>query len=250
ARWLTTRQGGGRQGLPAGAMHFEFIDQPLANLSADGRSAKVRWMALLMQGDGRGGTRIEGGIYENEYRRDGNTWKIALSRYYPQYEGDHAGGWANVGNGELPVVPYHFTLEESGIPLPPAPGPAPRTSQSLTALEQRIALLNDEDMVRNLQHAYGYYVDRRMWDDVVDLFAKDGVIEIIGVGTFKGPEGVRRAMERMGPAGLTHGVLNDHPIFDAIVKVQAGGTEAISRGLELGQVGEADKGTQHWEFNV
>jgi hypothetical protein len=250
ARWLTAKQGGGRQGLPAGAMHFEFIDQPLANLSADGRSAKVRWMALLMQGDGRGGTRIEGGIYENEYRRDGNTWKISLSRYYPQYEGNHAEGWANVGDGELPVVPYHFTLQESGIPLPPAPAPAPRTSLSLDALEQRIARLNDEDRVRNLQHAYGYYVDRRMWDDVVDLFATDGVIEIVGVGTFKGPEGVRRAMERMGPAGLTHGVLNDHPIFDAIVKVQPGGAEAISRGLELGQVGEADKGTQHWEFNV
>src|SRR5690606_23966740 len=96
----------------------------------------------------------------------------------------------------------------------------------------------------------GYYVDRRMWDDVVDLFAKDAVVEIAGVGTFRGAEGVRRAMERMGPAGLVQGVLNDHPIFDAIVRVQAGGAEAISRGLELGQVGDADKGTQHWEFNV
>ncbi len=250
ARWLTAKQGGGRQGLAPGAMHFEFIDQPLANLSADGRSARARWMALLLQGDGRGGTRIEGGIYENEYRREGSTWKIAVSRYFPQYEGNYADGWSNAGNGDLPVVPYHFTLEESGVPLPPASGAAPRSGLSLSALEQRIAALNDEDRVRNLQHAYGYYVDRRMWDDVVDLFAKDAVIEIMGVGTFKGPEGVRRAMERMGPAGLSQGVLNDHPIFDAIVRVQRGGNEAVSRGLELGQVGDAEKGTQHWEFNV
>jgi hypothetical protein len=247
--WLT-EQGGGRQGLAPGAMRFEFIDQPLANLSADGRSAKVRWMALLMQGDGKGGTRIEGGIYENEYLRDGGTWKISLSRYYPQYDGDHANGWRNTDNADLPIVPYHFTLAESGTPLPPAAQPAPRSTVPLATLEQRIAALNDEDKVRNLQHAYGYYVDRRMWDDVVDLFARDAVVEIVGVGTFRGPEGVRRAMERMGPAGLTHGVLNDHPIFDAIVRVQPGGTEAISRGLELGQIGEADKGTQHWEFNV
>lgn len=249
ARWLT-QQGGGRQGLPAGAMRFEFIDQPLANLSADGRSAKVRWMALTMSGDGKGGTSILGGIYENEYLREGNVWKISLSRYYPQYDGDHANGWRNTDNGDLPIIPYHFTLAESGIPLPPASGSAPRSGVSLAALEQRIAVLNDEDKVRNLQHAYGYYVDRRMWDDVVDLFAKDAVLEIVGVGTFQGPEGVRRALARMGPAGLTQGVLNDHPLFDTIVRVQPGGAEAIARGLELGQIGEADKGTQHWEFNV
>src|SRR5690606_24355473 len=183
-------------------MHFEFIDQPLANLSPDGRSAKARWMGLLMAGDGKGATRIEGGIYENEYVRDGEVWKISISRYYPQYEGDHADGWHNVGNADLPVVPYHFTLAESGIPLPPAVGQPPRSRQSLADLERRSAALNDEDTVRNLQHAYGYYVDRRMWDDVVDLFAKDAVVESAGVGTFRGAEGVRRAMERMGPAGL------------------------------------------------
>lgn len=249
AGWLT-RQGGDRQGLPAGAMRFEFIDQPLANLSVDGRTARVRWMAMLMSGNGAGGTRIEGGIYENEYRREAGTWKISVSHYYPQFEGDHANGWYNIDNADLPVIPYHFSPEESGIPLPPAAGTAPPSNLSLHELEQRIARLNDEDKVRNLQHAYGYYVDRRMWDDVVDLFAADAVVEIAGVGTFRGAEGVRRAMERMGPAGLAHGVLNDHPIFDAIVRIQPGGNEAISRGLELGQVGEADKGTAHWEFNV
>jgi hypothetical protein len=152
--WLT-EQGGGRQGLAPGAMRFEFIDQPLANLSADGRSAKVRWMALLMLGDGKGGTRIEGGIYENEYLRDGGTWKISVSHYFPQYEGDYANGWSNVGNADLPIVPYHFTLAESGIPLPPASQPAPRSNVSLATLEQRIAALNDEDTVRSLQLADG-----------------------------------------------------------------------------------------------
>jgi hypothetical protein len=148
------------------------------------------------------------------------------------------------------VIPYHFTLAESGIPLPPATGVPPRSGATLADLERRVAALNDEDKVRNLQHAYGYYVDRRMWDDVVELFAEDAVVEIAGIGTFRGPEGVRRAMVRMGPAGIPHGVLNDRPIFDAIVRVQRGGAEAISRGLELGQVGEAGKGTQHWEFTV
>ena len=29
-----------------------------------------------------------------------------------------------------------------------------------------------------------------------------------------------------------------------------GGREAFSRGIELGMLGEADKGTAHWEFSV
>lgn len=250
AQWLTAKQGGGRQGLAPGALHFEVIDQPLANLSADGRSAKVRFNGLLMQGDGKDKTRIEGGIYENEYVREGDVWKISVSHYWPQFDGSHAMGWRNTGNADLPVVPYHNTLEESGIPLPPASTPAPRSGQTLATIEARVARLNDEDAVRNLQHAYGYYVDRRMWDDVVDLFAKDGVVEIAGTGTFKGADGVRRAMERMGPAGLKQGDLNDHPIFDTIVRVQPGGTEAFSRGLELGQIGVGATGRQEWEFTV
>jgi hypothetical protein len=248
AAWLAQHRGRGRQGLAPGALHFELIDQPLAHLAADGQRAKVRWDGLLLAGDGQGATRIEGGIYENEYRREDGAWKISVSRYYPQYEGDYASGWYNVGNADLPVVPYHFTLAESGVPLPSASGPAPRTKASLSELESRLAMFEDEDAVANLQHAYGYYVDRRMWDDVVELFAKDGVVFIEGAGRFEGPAGVRRAMERMGPAGLTQGVLNDHPLFDTIVRVR--GTEALSRGLELGQVGDATAGTQHWEFTV
>jgi hypothetical protein len=115
---------------------------------------------------------------------------------------------------------------------------------------QTIDRLNDEDSVRNLQHAYGYYVDRKMWDDVVDLFTQDSVVEIKGAGTFKGAKGVRQAMERMGPAGLQDGQLNDHPLFDTIVQVLPGGREALSRGIDLGMIGEASKGTARWELSV
>jgi hypothetical protein len=63
------RRGGGRRGLALGALHTELIDEPLVNLSVDGRSAKGRWMSISMIGDGKGNARIEGGIYENEYVR-------------------------------------------------------------------------------------------------------------------------------------------------------------------------------------
>jgi hypothetical protein len=249
ADWLT-RRGGGKRGLPAGALHTELIDEPLANLSVDGRSAKVRWMSLSFLGDGKGKARIEGGLYENEYVREAQGWKISVSHYYAQYSGSYEEGWTNEGGADLPIIPYHFTVDESGVPVPPPAGPAPHSDESLASLLPKIDRLNDEDLVRNLQHAYGYYVDRKMWDDVVDLFTANPVVEIKGVGTFKGAKGVRQAMERMGAAGLQHGQLNDHPLFDTIVQVLPGGREALSRGIDLGMIGEADKGTARWELSV
>jgi len=247
ARWLAQRSG--PAGSAAGALNTEMIDDPLVNLSVDGNSAKARWRGLAFRGDGKGRAWIEGGLYENDYVREDGRWKIATLHYFPQYEGSYADGVSNVGQEDLPIVPYHFTIDETGIPIPPAQGAAPASGATLPKLSQRIAALNDEDDVRNLQNAYGYYVDMRMWDDVVDIFAEDGVIEI-GGKLYKGKAGVRQAMELMGPAGLSHGVLNDHPLFDTIVTVLAGGREAYARGIDLGMIGEADKETAHWEVNV
>jgi hypothetical protein len=245
--WL--KANGGPAGSVPGALNTEMIDDPLVNLSVDGQSAKGRWRGLALRGDGQGRAWMEGGLYENDYVLEDGQWKIATLHYHPQYEGSYATGWSNVDQQDLPIIPFHFTIDETGIPIPPAEGAAPESGATPATLAGRIAALNAENDVRNLQDAYGYYVDLRMWDDVVDLFAEDGVIEIGGT-LYKGKAGVRRAMERMGPAGLTHGVLNDHPLFDVMVKVMPGGNEAFSRGTELGMIGEADEGTARWEVNV
>ena len=195
--WLRQRMGDVR-GLPAGAMRTELIDEPLATLSVDGRSAKVRWMFMSMSGDGTGGSAIEGGILENEYRQENGVWVISRQNYFPQYEGDYENGWANVGNADLGMFPFHFTLDQSGTPIPAAAGAAPASNATLAELEDRIEDLNAEDEVRNLVAAYGYYVDRKMWDDVTDLFALNGTVAIEGQGDFAGAEGIRQAHELMG----------------------------------------------------
>ena len=59
-----------------------FIDAPVVNLSPDGNSAKARWHALIFHGHG-GKARIEGGVFENDYVREGGVWKIATAHYYP-----------------------------------------------------------------------------------------------------------------------------------------------------------------------
>ncbi len=226
------------------------MENPLINLSVDGQTAKGRWDGLAFIGDGKGGAWITGGIYENEYVREGRIWKIASVHFYPQYSGSYEKGWTNWGGDELPFIPFHFTVDETGIPVPPAIGAAPRSSATMLALEKRIAALNDEDAARNLQNAYGYYVDRKMWDDVVDLFTDGGVLEIAGVGSFKGKDKIRRALLRMGSAGLKHGELNDRPIFGLLVTVDPDHDQAFTRGTELAMLGDADKGTASWEVNI
>src|SRR5262245_10901573 len=86
-----------------------------------------------------------------------------------------------------------------------------------------------------------------MWDDVVDLFADQGVVEVGGHGVWRGKAGVRRWLETMGPAGLRHGQLNDRVQFDVTVEIAPGGNEAWARGIELGMLGEADQEKGWWE---
>ena len=250
ADYLTTHEGAGQQGLRKGAVHAQIIDHPVVNLSVDGESAKGRWYGFALLSDDKGNASMQGAVYENEYVRENGKWKIARHHAFPQYAGPYDTGWINWKGQDLGILPYHFTPDESGIPLPKPQGPAPASKATLDELEERIAVLNDEQLVRNLQAAYGYYVNRRMWDDVTDLFAADAVYELGGTGIYLGNKGVRKAHERMGPAGLTHGVLNDRLQFDTVVSVEPGRREAHVRGLEMGMLGEADKGEGFWEVNV
>jgi len=246
AAFLRHRYGGGREGVRADSLSAMFIESPVVNLSVDGNSAKARWQAMIFHGNGSS-ARIEGGVFVNEYVRERGTWKIAVAHYNPQYDGPYEEGWTNWGGGDLPVVPYHFDSTTAGIPIPPAQGTAPATRARLTELQQRIDTLNDIDRIRNLQSAYGYYADRKMWDDVVDLFSKDGVVEIGGQGVWRGQSGVRRWLASIGPAGLTHGQLNDRGQNNVIVTIAPGGNEAFARGIELGMLGEADQEKGWWE---
>ncbi len=246
AAFLRSRYGDGHEGARADGLSSMFIDAPVVNLSVDGNGAKVRWQALIFHGHG-GQARIEGGVFENDYERQKGVWMIATARYFPQFDGPYEDGWINWGGGDLPVVPKHFDMETAGVPIPPAVGAAPATRATLAALQKRVDALNDEDRVRNLQSAYGYYADRRMWNDVVDLFAQDGVVEIAGQGIWRGPAGVRRWLEGIGPSGLTHGQLNDRLQHDVTVSIAPGGNEAFVRGIELGMLGEADQEKGWWE---
>lgn len=241
-RDLTTRLGRGRVGLPVGAVQTDLIVEPVVTLSADGTRAKARWQLLTLSG--RFGERADwfGGTSENEYIKEGGTWKIDRVRLFPQLGGTYEAGFMSLGP-QQPFVPYHFSSAEAGRPIPeasdallPSITSAAQITSTLRTIEQRVMVMNEEDSVRNLQNAYGYYVDRKMWDDVADLFTRDGVLEIAGLGTYNGATSIRRGLERDGPAGLQRGQVNDRLQLGTVVRVRPDGREARSRGLELGML--------------
>jgi hypothetical protein len=248
--------GEGTHGLEPGGLHTQMVLRPLINVSADGQSAKGRWWEFSMTGQYGVKAGWAAGIFENEYVRERGVWKIARLRYHPMFAGPYATGWRNMDEDQK-IVPYHFTPDETGIPVPdlpasaaPAIEPRMNPATALAALEQRISAMNEEDKVRNLQNAYGYYMDRKMWDDVTDLFTADGALSIANVGVYDGPKSIRRALERSGPAGLKQGQLNELMQLDMAVTVEPGGTEARSRGLEFGMLGEAEKGTAFYTLAI
>jgi hypothetical protein len=248
-QWLRS-ESGAMDGISTGSLNTLIAENPVVSLSEDGKTAKGRWNGIWFQGDGKGQTRIQGGIYENQYDLTDAGWRISLLKYYDMYEGTYEDGWKNVGGKGIPIVPYHFTADTSGLPIPPAKGDAPFYNGTMAQLEAKIQKMNDEDEVRNLMHAHGYYVDRRMWTDVVDLHTENTTVRVSNGTKYTGKAGVRKVLERMGPEGLTQGINNDHPIFDMIVDVDPNGREAIVRGIEIAMLGDVNTHAASWEFNV
>ncbi|HUN26882.1 MAG TPA: nuclear transport factor 2 family protein [Steroidobacteraceae bacterium] len=104
-------------------------------------------------------------------------------------------------------------------------------------LAHRAELLSDAQQIENLQRIYGYYLDRADWDQVADLFAEDGTIELAQRGVYVGKARIREFLGLLGHHGLVYGWLNDHIQLQPIVDVSADGLHARSRSRELDMTG-------------
>ena len=63
--------------------------------------------------------------------------------------------------------------------------------QELQQLRARVGQLEDQQAVRALQFKYGYYMDKCLFGDIVELFADDATLYFLN-GLFRGKEGARR----------------------------------------------------------
>jgi len=240
--------GGGQLGLKDGRIYPHISMQPVVTLAADGQSGRGRWHIMAMLGGYQSTASWAGGVYENQYVLENGVWKIKDVRYLAQYSGRYdAPGWTATKE----PTPFHYEASRVGRPVLDVPAPAsapsngkgttPSTLPTLAArvsdLAARAQRLSDEIEITNLQHAYGYYVDRKMWDDVAELFAEDGTMEIGLQGVYAGRASIRRGLNIFGRAGLSEGEINDHIQLQTIVSVMSDGRMARARGTDLGMIG-------------
>jgi hypothetical protein len=195
-----------------------------------------------------------GVVYENRYVFEGGVWKISELSYGSQYTGRYSPPGLSVSKWDLP---YHFTAQSAGAPVAnSASSDATPGSANFEGLQQRwievarrAQQLRDESEVLNLQHTYGYYVDRKMWKEVANLFAGDGTMELGQRGVYAGRDRIRRALNIIGGPRLGADEVNDRLQLATVVHIAPDGRTAKARMVELSVSGLKGKGA-HWEEGI
>jgi hypothetical protein len=128
---------------------------------------------------------------------------------------------------------------------------APSIDAQVDALSHQVDRLEGARAVRKLQRAFGYYVDRGLWDEAADLFADDGTVEIGQDGVYVGKARIREYLMRLGGGkpGLSYGQLNEHMQLQPKVDVSADDQTAKARWRDLGMLGQFGKSAA-WEDGV
>lgn len=113
----------------------------------------------------------------------------------------------------------------------------------IDALTLRVEKLEGVRAVKNLQRAFGYYVDRGLWGEAADLFADDGTIEIGLDGVYVGKDRIREYLKRLhgGQEGLVYGQLNEWVTLQPAIAMAPDGRSATGRWRDLGMLGQYKK---------
>lgn len=114
----------------------------------------------------------------------------------------------------------------------------------VTELALRIGNLEDVHAIRTLHHKYGYYIDKCLYDEAVDLFGDGAVVYFLN-GVYRGKAGVRRLycdwfrnLFTQGHNGPIPAFLLDHLQMQDIVEVAADGLTAKGRFRALMEGGQ------------
>jgi hypothetical protein len=117
------------------------------------------------------------------------------------------------------------------------------------ALEAKLQTLEDIEAINRLTRAYGYYVDKALWDEIVALWsdAPDCSVETSNGGVYVGKKQVENFFKNVlgaGPAkskpegGLEYGGLFNHMIVQGIVDVEPGANTASGRWRAIMMTGK------------
>lgn len=103
----------------------------------------------------------------------------------------------------------------------------------LTSAEHRVGRVKDFYELENLESAYGYYLDKDLFNNLADLFARDGEMELAQRGIYKGRDRVRaflmHVFTRDGHEGPVEGRLGNHIQIQPVIDVADDGMSAKIR---------------------
>jgi hypothetical protein len=234
---------------------------------------------LAMTGTWQGSGTWAGGIYENVYVKQNGVWRIRALRFSPTFITDYDKGWGKDAQSpagpsrSLPpdrppgeayqiypkahIVRFSFTNPATGRPVHYPEEAAPNETLNiptgpekaapgldLPSAEWLMTRVKAYDEIENLEGAYGYYVDKSLWDDVADLFAGDASLEIGQFGVYVGQDHIRRFLHTLGPQGPQPNRLSNHLQVQPVIDVAADGGSARIRIRFLEQLGSWGQGAR------
>jgi SnoaL-like domain len=122
----------------------------------------------------------------------------------------------------------------------------------LAEAKRRLGLVEDRDAIVNLQRIYGFYLDKALFNELIDLFTDDVSLEYSRRGVYLGKEKAKKLMKMMpgGETGLGDGMLQNHIQLQGVVHVAPDGKTAKGRWRAFIMMGDAAKGTADWQEGI
>lgn len=123
-------------------------------------------------------------------------------------------------------------------------------------LQGRLIAVENVNAIRKLHHLYGYFIDKCLYRETVDLFTEDCEVRFHG-GLYRGKAGARRLyIERFqknfvhGNNGPINGFLLDHPQMQDVIDIAPNGLTAQARYrcfMQAGRHKDYGEARQWWE---
>ncbi|MGD8323372.1 MAG: nuclear transport factor 2 family protein [Gammaproteobacteria bacterium] len=109
--------------------------------------------------------------------------------------------------------------------------------RALASIEHTVRAVKDQHELENLKNIYGYYLDKNLWNDLADLFAEQGSMELAQRGRYVGRERVRNFLFHVfGDEGPVPGRLGNHIQMQPVIHVSPDGQSAQIRSRMMQQL--------------
>jgi len=142
------------------------------------------------------------------------------------------------GTGRAGVVCGLLSL--AAVAAAPGVAPAADPAPNIAALAQQATQLADIAEIERLQRAYGYYLDRSDWDDIVALLTDDATLEYGNSGVFVGKAHAKALLYAIGygKQGLRPQQLREHIQLQPVITLAPDGRTAQGRWNALVLLGQ------------